>query len=120
MLPLLSLPYTLIAAAAAAAAAAASTTTTTTTTTSPRGLYYYYSHHLLLLLLLVPVGSPSRGRDVAVYVLTTELAQSFFFRSYVCFSLYGPFNYILFHSLSRQLSAFSLCSSGLIFALLVL
>ena len=32
----------------------------------------------------------------------------------------GPFNRILFHKFSRQLSAFSLCSSGLISALLVL
>ena len=38
----------------------------------------------------------------------------------VCFSLYGCFNCISFHKFSRQLSAFSLCSSGLISALLVL
>ena len=36
------------------------------------------------------------------------------------FCLYGPFSYILFHKFSRQLSAFSLCSSGLISAVLVL
>ena len=35
-------------------------------------------------------------------------------------SVYGPFNYISYHEFSRQLSAFSLCSSGLISALLVL
>ena len=34
--------------------------------------------------------------------------------------LWGPFNYISFHKFSRQLSAFSLCSSGLVSALLVL
>ena len=34
--------------------------------------------------------------------------------------LYGPFNRILFHKFSRQLSAFSLCSSSLVSALLVL
>ena len=40
--------------------------------------------------------------------------------SCVCFCLYGPFNCILFHKSSRPLSAFSLCSTGLISALLVL
>ena len=38
----------------------------------------------------------------------------------VCFCLYGLLNCILFHKFSGQLSAFSLCSSGLISALLVL
>ena len=37
---------------------------------------------------------------------------------YLC--LYGPFNCISFHKCSRKLSAFSLCSSGLLSALLVL
>ena len=37
---------------------------------------------------------------------------------YLC--LYGPFNCILFHKFSKQLSAFSLCSFGLISALIVL
>ena len=50
----------------------------------------------------------------------TELAHSFLFRSFVCFCLHGPFNCISFHELSRQLSVFSLCSSGLISALLAL
>ena len=50
----------------------------------------------------------------------TELAHSFLFRSCACFCLYGPFNCISFHRFSRQLCAFSLCSSGLISALLVL
>ena len=59
----------------------------------------------------VPTGSPSR---------TTELAHSFLFCFCVCFCLYGPFNCILFHKFSQQLSAFSLCSSGLICTLLVL
>ena len=49
-----------------------------------------------------------------------ELAHSFLFCSYVCFCLYGPSNCISFHKFSRQLSAFSLCSSSLISALLVL
>ena len=40
--------------------------------------------------------------------------------SCVYFSLYGPFACISFRKLSRQLSAFSLCSSGLISASLVL
>ena len=50
----------------------------------------------------------------------TELAHSFLFCSCVYFGLYGPFNCILFHKCSRQLSAFSLCSSGLISASLFL
>ena len=51
----------------------------------------------------------------------TELAHSFLFCSWVLlFCLYGPFNCILFNKFSRQLSVFSLCSSGLIAALLVL
>ena len=51
---------------------------------------------------------------------STELARSFLFRSRVCFCHYGPFNCISFHKFSLQLSAFSLCSSDLISALLVL
>ena len=50
----------------------------------------------------------------------TELAHSFLFCSCVCFCLYGTFNCVSFHKFSRQLSAFSLCSTGLISALLVL
>ena len=48
------------------------------------------------------------------------LAHSFLFCSCVCFCHYGPFNCISFHNFSRQLSVFSLCSSGFISALLVL
>ena len=70
---------------------------------------------------VVPAGSPSRGGDVRVYVWhkPTELACSFLFCSCVYFCLYGPFNCISFRKFSWQLSAFSLCSSGLISALLV-
>ena len=50
----------------------------------------------------------------------TELAHFFLFCSCVCFYLYGPSNCISFHKFSRQLSAFSFCSPGLISALLVL
>ena len=50
----------------------------------------------------------------------TELAHSLLFCSCVCFCLYGPFNCISFHKFPRQVSAFSLFSSGLISALLVL
>ena len=42
------------------------------------------------------------------------------FYSSVYFCLYGPFNCISFHKFSRQVSTISLCSSGLISALLVL
>ena len=48
----------------------------------------------------------------------TELAHPFFF-CFVSVS-YGPFNCISFHEFSQQLSAFSVCSSGLISVLLVL
>ena len=54
----------------------------------------------------VPAGSPSHE--------ATELAHSLLFCSCVYFCLYGPFNCILFQSV------FSLCSSGLISALLIL
>ena len=49
-----------------------------------------------------------------------EFAHSLLFCSCVCFCLYGPFNCISFHKFSRQLSAFSICSSGLISALSIL
>ena len=50
----------------------------------------------------------------------TELAHSCLFCSFFCLCLYGSFNCILFHKFSQQLSALSLCSSGLISAVLVL
>ena len=50
----------------------------------------------------------------------TKLAHSFLFCACVCFCLYGPFNSISFHKFFRQLFAFSLCSSGINSALLVL
>ena len=84
------------------------------------------SQQMTTWMTSVPTCSPSRGRDVAVYVFVcvwhkpTELAHSFLFSSCICFCLYGPFNCISFHKLSRQLSAFSLCSFGLISDLLVL
>ena len=69
-----------------------------------------------------PLGSPSRGGDVTVYDWhkPIELAHSFLLCSCVYFCLCGTFNCISFHKFSRQLSVFSLCSSGLISALLVL
>ena len=50
----------------------------------------------------------------------TQLAHSFSLCSCASFCLYGLFNCISIHKFSRQLSAFSLCSSSLISALLVL
>ena len=50
----------------------------------------------------------------------TELAHSFSFCSCVYICLNDPFNCISFHKFSRQLPAFSLCSSSLISAFLVL
>ena len=60
----------------------------------------------------VPTGSPSHGGDVTVYV--PDVNQPSLPTPFVCFCLYGPFNCILFHKFSRQLSAFSLCVSGLV------
>ena len=88
-----------------------------------RGSYFIVRHLLSetqrhRAAVWVPMISPSRGGDVTVYVChkSTELAHSFLFCSCVCFCLYGPFNCISFHKFSRQLSAFSLCSSSLISA----
>ena len=73
---------------------------------------------------LVPAGSPSRGGDATVYVLDINqlsLPTLFFlFCSCFCVCLYDSLKCILFHKFSRQLSAFSVCSSGLISAVLVL
>ena len=72
---------------------------------------------------VVSVSSLSRGGDVTVYVLDINqpsLPTLFFFCCCVCFCLYGSFNSISFHKFSRQLSAFWLCSSGLISAFMVL
>ena len=74
--------------------------------------------------IAVVTRSPSRGRNVAVYVFDIKqpsLPTPFFkCSSSVCFCLYGPFNWISFDKVSRQLSTFSLCSFGLISALLLL
>ena len=52
---------------------------------------------------------------------TNRACPLLFIRSiFVSFCLYCPFTCISFHKFSQQLSAFSLCSSGLISALLVL
>ena len=71
----------------------------------------------LVSRMWVPTGSPSLGGDVAHSC--PKLAHSFF-SSCVYFCLYCPFNCISFHKFSRQLSAFSSCSSSLNSALLVL
>ena len=65
----------------------------------------------------------SSGGDVLVDVFwhkPAELAHPFLFFSWcLSFCLYGPFNCILFHKFSWQLSTFWLCSFGLIFAILL-
>ena len=70
----------------------------------------------------IPIGSPSHGGDVTVYIWhrPAKLANSFLFCPCVYFGLYGTFNCIAFHKFSWQLSIFSFCSCGLISALLVL
>ena len=72
--------------------------------------------------LRVPTGSPSRGGDVAVYVfdINQPSLSTPFCSALVSVCLYGPFNCISFHKFSRQFSAFTFCSSGLISAVLVL
>ena len=80
-------------------------------------LFFLYLNEYMLDALspaIVPTGWLLRGGDVA------ELAHSFLFCSCDYFCLYGPFNCISFHKFSRRLSAFSLCSSDLISAVLVL
>ena len=89
------------------------------------GHRYHTAHQIcsvtVWLCPLVSAGSPSRVGDVTVCVWhkATELARSFSFCC-VYFCLNGPFNCISFHEFSRQLSVFSLCSSDLVSALLVL
>ena len=74
------------------------------------------------IVIRTPASLPPRGGDVTVYVWhkPTERAHSFLFCSCVYFCLYGTFNCILFHTFSKKLSVFSLCSSGLNSAISVL
>ena len=74
------------------------------------------------LTFQIPVGSPSLGGDVTVYVWhkPTELAYSFLFCSCVYFSLYGPFYCVWFHKFSRHPSVLLPCSFGFVSALLAL
>ena len=71
--------------------------------------------------LLVPAGSPLRGEDVAAYVFNTNQPNlpTPFYPVLVSIYIFMALSTV-FHSISRQLSAFSLSFSGLIFALLVL
>ena len=78
-------------------------------------------------LHLVPIfkvlaGSPSHGGGVAVYVIgRNQRSLPTLLILFLCLFLsYGPFNCISFHKFPRQLSAFLLCSSSPISALLVL
>ena len=75
---------------------------------------------LPLLLLLRPHGLTFTWWGCCQRHKPAELAHSFLFCSCVCFCVYSPFNCISLHKFSRPLSVFSLCSSGLISALLVL
>ena len=73
----------------------------------------------------IPTDSCSYGGVVVVYIFwhkPIERAHSFFYFYILLLAfvfVYGPFNCILFHKFSWQLSTFSLCSSGLISALLL-
>ena len=70
----------------------------------------------LCVCVCVPAGSPSRGRDFAVYDfdINQPSLPTPFYSVLVYFGLSGPFNCISFHKFSRHLPAFSLCSSGLL------
>ena len=72
---------------------------------------------------MVPAGSPSRGGDVTVYVpaINQPSLPTPFYSVLVSVSDLMALSTV-FHSINfpRQLSAFSLCSSGLISAILVL
>ena len=59
-------------------------------------------------------------RGLCFWHIPTELAHSFSFGTYVYFCLCGRFSGISFRKFSQRLSVFSLCSSGLISALLFL
>ena len=83
------------------------------------------THHAQLKVnarVKFPANSTSRSGDVAVYV--SDINQSICPLPcilFLCLFLFnGPFNCISFHKYSRQLSAFSLCTSSLISALLLL
>ena len=83
----------------------------------------YRNSKQYLLSALVRAGSPSRGGDVTVYVLNINQPSLPipFYSVLVSIYVFMAFsNCISSHKFSRQLSAFSLCSSGLISALLVL
>ena len=86
------------------------------------GVFFLQRYINDLVLLQAPAGSHSRGGHVPIYVFINQpnLPTPFLFCSCVCFCLYSPFNCISIHEFSRQISAFSLCSSGLISALMVL
>ena len=65
-------------------------------------------------------GCRPRGFTVTLWRCCATARAHSFYCSCVLFCLCVPFNCISFHKSSRQLSAFSLCSNGLISALLVL
>ena len=72
--------------------------------------------------LTVPMGSTSRGGDVTVYVydINQPSLPAPFYSVLVSISVSMAFRLYFIPKFSRQLSIFSLCSSGLISALLVL
>ena len=85
-------------------------------------LFARHIRELLFIFMTVPVGSPSRGGNVTVYIYDINQLSLLtpFYSVLVSISVYGPFNCISFHKFSRQHSAFSLFSPGLISAILVL
>ena len=83
-------------------------------------LFFSSSFSLPLSVLLFFFSSAWAHLLVVGMSLQTSRACPLFYCVFVCFCLYRPFNCISFHEFSRQLSAFSLCFSDLISALLVL
>ena len=84
--------------------------------------FLQYCYLTAVSCVMVATGSLSRGEDVAVYVWHKPNRAAHFFHSVlVSVSVFMALSTVLhFHKFSRQLSAFSLCSFGLISALLVL
>ena len=78
------------------------------------------SSFIIIIIILVSPRAHLYVVGMLWFVKDIKLAHSFLFSSGAHFSLYVPFNCISFHKFSRELSAFSLCSSGFNSAALVL
>ena len=73
---------------------------------------YHWDKHSLTFWTFAVTSSIEDTTEIVI--ISTTLAHSFKFCSCVCFCLYGPFNCILFHKFSWQVSTLSFCFSNLI------